>query len=159
MTTATLPREILKDSDRETVVGSLQTCLTTLIDLSLQLKQLHWNVLGDRFLSFHTQLDKIIDTSRAGADEVAERIAALGVTADGRAMTIADESRLEALTAGRQSVDESVTAAADRLLVATQCLRDSMDKIGNVDKVSEDILIEFCRALEKHLWMVQSQER
>lgn len=151
-------REILSAEKSDTTTSALQQCLTTLIDLALQLKQAHWNVVGDRFLSFHVQLDDIIASARAGSDEVAERIAALGVAADGRPDSVAEQSMLDAFPAGRHDVDDTVTLVADRLKSTVDCLRSSISQVGDVDPISEDLLIGICGGLEKHLWMVQSQE-
>lgn len=151
-------RQILEQSETDAVTTRLQQCLTTLIDLSLQLKQAHWNLLGDRFLSFHVQLDEIIATSRKGSDEVAERIAALGVAADGRPDVVSQQSKLEGFPEGRHHVDKVVTIVADRLKTTSHCLRESIAIVGDPDPISEDLLIGICAEIEKHLWMVQSQE-
>lgn len=159
MSTATASeRLVLQEDKRDKTVKPLQQCLTTLIDLALQLKQAHWNLRGDRFLSFHVQLDTIIDAVRSGSDEVAERIAALAVPADGRAQTVSSDSRLDDFPEGFQSVEDAVTMVADRLATTSECLRESIEKVGEVDPISEDLLIGICGGIEKHLWMVQSQE-
>jgi len=158
MSTIDLKHPILQDSDRETIVSELQKCLTTLIDGSLQLKQAHWNVVGERFLSFHEQLDVIIETTRAASDEVAERIATLGEPADGRAATVADHSQLDVYPEGRHRVAETVSITAQRLTQISKTLRESIATAGDVDPITEDLLISVCSKVEKHLWMVQSQE-
>jgi starvation-inducible DNA-binding protein len=149
---------VLPESTRDQTVEPLQQCLTTLIDLALQLKQAHWNLVGDHFLSFHVQLDSIIEFARAGSDEVAERIAALGIAADGRAATVDHDSKLHEFPEGKQGVEKTVTMVADRLAATSECLRASIRKLGELDPVSEDLLIGICATIEKHLWMVQSQE-
>lgn len=108
--------------DRHATIENLQQCLTTLIDLALQLKQAHWNLVGDRFLSFHVQLDTIIDSARSGSDEVAERIATLGEAADGRAATVDRDSKLDPFPEGRHSVEDVVRMVADRLAASAGCL-------------------------------------
>ena len=82
-------RDILQDETTAEVTALLQDNLTNLIDLALLMKQAHWNVVGPNFRSIHLQLDEIIDSVRAGSDEVAERIVTLGIPADGRVSTIA----------------------------------------------------------------------
>ena len=159
MATSTgLERRILEESKAGKTVERLQQCLTTLVDLALQLKQAHWNLVGDRFLSFHVQLDAIIEDARAGSDEIAERIATLGEPADGRAAIVAEDSMLDDFPAGRHGVSDSVALVADRLKSASVCLRTSIEQVGQHDPISEDLLIGTCAKLEKHLWMVQSQE-
>lgn len=82
----------LPDTDRKVVGEALQGALVDLVDLSLVAKQLHWNVVGARFRSVHLQLDEVVALARLHADTVAERAAAIGVSPDGRAKTVADTS-------------------------------------------------------------------
>lgn len=158
-TVAHQERLVLSEDQRNELVPELQSCLCTLIDLSLQLKQAHWNLLGDRFLSFHEQLDTIIETTRKASDDVAERIATLNIAADGRAATVSAHSSLSDFPEGRHHVDRAVTIVADRLANGIQRLRQSIKVAGETDPITEDLLIGISRAIEKHLWMVQSQEQ
>ncbi|MGO3320843.1 MAG: Dps family protein, partial [Microbacterium gubbeenense] len=52
--------------------------LVDLIELSLQGKQAHWNVVGPNFIGVHEMLDPEVEAIRANGNAVAERIAALG---------------------------------------------------------------------------------
>jgi starvation-inducible DNA-binding protein len=154
----TAKRSILKDEDRDTTVAALQSNLADLIDLSLQGKQAHWNLAGPHFRSVHLELDEIIATARLGSDEVAERIATLGASPDGRVGQIESESRLDPYPGGFQSVEATVTAYSDRLAKTIEGLRASIDALGEVDPVSQDLLISTSAEFEKQLWMLQSQE-
>jgi starvation-inducible DNA-binding protein len=151
-------RMVIGEQSRDDVAGHLQDCLANLIDLALQCKQAHWNLVGRRFHSFHKQLDEIVDAARNGSDEVAERIATLGLAADGRAETVHNQSGLESFPEGRIHVDHAVTLIADRLETAIQRLRAGIKATSDSDPISQDLLIGISGELEKHLWMVQSQE-
>nr|WP_192756176.1 ferritin-like domain-containing protein [Actinopolymorpha pittospori] len=65
----------------------MQPVLVDLLGLALNGKQLHWHVQGRLFLPIHQRLDKVIKDARGFADEVAERLVALGVPGDGRPPT------------------------------------------------------------------------
>ncbi len=152
-------RDILRnDNSTENVKCILQGNLATLIDLTLVLKQAHWNVVGPNFRSVHLQLDEIIVTVRAATDEIAERIVTIGEAPDGRASTVAENSRLASFEGGFHQVAATVSAIADRLKSAVDQLRDGIKELGELDPVSEDLLIGVSAQLEKHLWMVQAQE-
>jgi len=56
------------------LAASLQAVLVDLIELHLQSKQAHWNVVGHNFRDLHPQLDEIIDIARDGSDTIAERL-------------------------------------------------------------------------------------
>lgn len=154
----TFQREILQPKHRDTVARVLQETLSDLIDLSLQTKQAHWNVRGPNFRSLHLQLDEIFDTTRLAVDEIAERLAQIGVASDGNAGTVAEHSRLEPYPDGFLNVPDSVTHIADRLAQAIRGVRQGITATGEVDPITEDLLIETSAKLEEHLWMIQAQE-
>jgi starvation-inducible DNA-binding protein len=136
----------------------LQTVLVDLIDLGLQCKQAHWNVVGPQFRALHLELDEVVEDSQKWADEVAERLRALGVAADGRASVIAKRTGLESLPEGVIADKEVLIRVTDQLATVAACGRASIDRLDGTDKVSEDILIEVVEDLEKHLWMFRSQQ-
>src|ERR1700733_14541930 len=72
----------------DSLVHNLQKLLVDLIELHLQGKQAHWNLIGTNFRDLHLQLDKIVDTAREASDIVAERMRALNAVPDGRTDTI-----------------------------------------------------------------------
>ena len=63
---------------------SMQKVLVDLIELHLQGKQAHWNLLGSNFRDLHLQLDEIVDAAREFSDEIAERMRAVYLVPDGR---------------------------------------------------------------------------
>src|SRR5919201_4248603 len=74
--------------------ASLQRVLVDLIELHLQGKQAHWNVVGTNFRDLHLQLDELVDFAREASDTVAERMRALNAVPDGRSDTIAASTSL-----------------------------------------------------------------
>lgn len=161
MATATkteFKREILDNEVTAKVTEILQKNLTNLIDLALLLKQAHWNVVGQNFRSVHLQLDEIIVTVRDASDEVAERITALGIAADGRSSTVAEHSDLQSYANDFVKVDETVSRVADAMKTSIESLRSGIEKVGDLDPITEDMLIAISGPMEKHLWMIQAQE-
>jgi len=69
--------------------ANLQRVLVDLIELHLQGKQAHWNVVGTNFRDLHLQLDELVDFAREASDTVAERMRALDSVPDGRSDTVA----------------------------------------------------------------------
>jgi DNA-binding ferritin-like protein len=45
----------------------------------------------------------------------------------------------------------------DRLAQVDERLRDRIERLGEIDLVSQDVLVEVSRGLEKQLWMVRSE--
>jgi starvation-inducible DNA-binding protein len=58
----------------DSLVQNLQKVLVDLIELHLQGKQAHWNLVGTNFRDLHLQLDDIVDLAREAADTIAERM-------------------------------------------------------------------------------------
>ncbi len=93
MTTATGQRrnsaEVTGFHASPELAASLQRVLVDLIELHLQGKQAHWNVVGTNFRDLHLQLDELVDFAREASDTIAERMRALDAVPDGRSDTVA----------------------------------------------------------------------
>ncbi|MEM0925489.1 MAG: DNA starvation/stationary phase protection protein [Planctomycetota bacterium] len=155
---STFRRQILSEEQTAVVHRELQQSLTSLIDLSLVGKQLHWTVIGTVFESVHRQLDDMVDLTRSLADDIAERVATLGVAPDGRAAAVAEGSCLPSVTPGFSRAESVVASTADSLHLVIQQIRRAIAAIGAADPISEDLLIGAAAQLEKTLWMFQTQE-
>lgn len=151
-------RSVLSPEAKEKVAPLLQGALVDLIDLALQCKQAHWNLSGPNFRAVHLQLDEIIDQVRMASDDVAERLVTIGFVADGRAATVAQSSGLAAFPEGEVSVPETIALISDRLAACAKNMVERIDALGEVDPVSQDLLIGITAPIEKQLWMLQSQE-
>jgi starvation-inducible DNA-binding protein len=155
MATATQAHLPALDEHRRGAVGhELQATLVELVDLSLLGKQLHWNIYGRPFKPLHEHLDELVDSWRDISDTVAERAVALGATPDGRAATVA-ASGIEPVDAGSLDTDAATHQLVERLADVTERIRTRMDRLGEIDLVSQDVLIEALRELEKQQWMLR----
>ena len=141
--------------EREEVGNQLQATLVDLVDLSLIGKQLHWNVVGPQFRPLHLHLDELVDSWRDLSDTVAERAVALGVAPDGRAATVSAGSGIDAVDSGSLDTDTATRQLVERLEDVTERIRSRMDRLGEIDLVSQDVLIDVVRDLEKQLWMLR----
>jgi starvation-inducible DNA-binding protein len=134
----------------------LQSTLVELIDLSLQGKQTHWNVVGPTFKPVHELLDEFVDAVRQSYDDVAERMTTIGVAPDGRSTTVADKTPLPQVDEGFLGDRAVVEAMADRIDTVSDRIRKRADEIGEFDLASQDLLIEVLRGLEKYRWMFRA---
>jgi starvation-inducible DNA-binding protein len=142
---------------REEVGQQLQATLVELVDLSLLGKQLHWTVVGPLFRPLHLQLDELIDSWRELADTVAERAVAIGFYPDGQAESVAAGSPLRAVYRGELEDHVVVRELTGRVAEVAERARERMDRLGELDAATQDVLIEVVRALEKQLWMIRAQ--
>jgi starvation-inducible DNA-binding protein len=150
--TSTLP-----GAARKTTGDALQGALVDLLDLSLVAKQTHWNVIGPRFRSVHLQLDEVVATARTHADTVAERAAAIGVSPDGRAATVAKTSGIDTVTDNWVKDTEVVEILVAALGSVITRMRQRIEATEHPDPVSQDILIGITADLEKFHWMFQAE--
>lgn len=149
----------LSDDTRDKVAAELQRELTDLIDLSLLAKQAHWTVVGENFRSFHLQLDELVTAYRSWADQVAERMVTVGALPDGQSRTVAATSELPELEKEWIDSTKLVATVADRVESAAHRARAHMEALGDLDPVSEDLLIAIVTGLEEQLWMLRAQLR
>ncbi|MER7483326.1 DNA starvation/stationary phase protection protein [Streptomyces sp. NPDC126510] len=147
----------LSDASLKTVSEALQGALVDLVDLALVAKQIHWNVVGPRFRSVHLQLDEVVDTARRYSDTVAERAAALGISPDGRAATVAVGSGIGVTPEGWVDDTTAVGTLVEALGAVIARMRERVESTGEPDPVSQDIFIGITADLEKHHWMFQAE--
>jgi starvation-inducible DNA-binding protein len=132
--------------------------LVELVDLSLLGKQLHWTIVGPHFRPLHLQLDELVNSWRELADTVAERIVAIGLSPDGQSSTVARDTPVRPVE--RSALEDRVVVRelAVRLADVAERARDRMDRLGEIDAASQDVVIEVVRALEEQLWMIRVQD-
>ena len=155
-TQAHLPA-LAEPHQREDVGNQLQATLVELIELALFGKQLHWSVVGALFKSLHEQLDELVDSWRELSDVVAERAVALGYYPDGQSAAVAAGSGLARLERGALQDHAVVRELTGHLADVAERVRERMDRMGEIDAASQDVLIEVLRELEKQLWMIRVQ--
>jgi starvation-inducible DNA-binding protein len=143
--------------EREGVGEELQATLHELVDLSLIGKQLHWAVVGPLFRPLHLQLDELVDSWRELSDTVAERAVALGFVPDGQAKAVAAGSQLAAVAPTALEDHLVVRELTHRIAEVSEQVRDRMNRLGDADLASQDVLIEVVRELEKQQWMLRAQ--
>lgn len=143
----------------EQFYGNLQRVLVDLIELHLQGKQAHWNVVGTNFRDLHLQLDELVDFAREGSDTIAERIRALDGVADGRSDTVAATTSLPQFPAFEHNTTEVVDLITTRIYAATGTLREVHDAVDAEDPSTADILHQLIDGLEKLAWLIKSENR
>ena len=142
---------------RQEAGRELQATVVDLLDLALTGKQLHWSVVGRDFRSLHLQLDELVDSWHALADTVAERAVAIGTFPDGQAGAIAARSLSRPLEVGAIEDGHVVRELAHRIAEISELVRARMDRVGELDVASQDVLVGVVRALEEQQWMVRAQ--
>lgn len=146
---------LAKDNGHE-IAGLLQNRLHALNDLQLVLKHVHWNVVGPHFIAVHEMLDPQVETVRGFVDELAERIATLGGAPSGLTGELVSSRSWDDYPLFKADTHEHL-AELDK--VYTGLLEDHrsvLNKVGELDPITEDILIAQVKELELFQWFIRS---
>lgn len=154
MTAFTVPG--LSDAQGAEVAELLQKALSRYNDLHLTLKHVHWNVVGPNFIGVHEMIDPQVDLVRGYADEVAERIAALGKSPLGTPGAIINDRTWDDYSVNRDTVQGHLAALDLVYTGVVEDTRKSIERLEELDLVSQDMLIGHAGELEKFQWFVRA---
>lgn len=138
------------------VVQILQSRLVAYTDLHLTLKHVHWNVVGPNFIAVHEMLDPQVVLVRGFADEVAERIAALGSEPLGTTEALVNSDARQSYPLNRAQAQDHLVALDE---VYSQVIADSrtaLEQLEELDLVTQDMIIGHTGELEKFQWFVRA---
>ncbi len=142
--------------DSTTIVTALQDRLFAYTDLHLVLKHAHWNVVGANFIGVHEMLDPQVEAVRGFADVVAERIATLGGTPIGTPGALVAARSWDDYAIGKDTAQAHLGALD---LVYTGVIEDNrsvIERIGDLDPITEDMVIGQTGDLEQFHWFVRA---
>ena len=154
MTEFTLPG--LSDKAGREVAELLQKLLSTYNDLHLTLKHVHWNVVGPNFIGVHEMIDPQVELVRGYADDVAERIAALGASPQGTPGAILKDRTWDDYSVGRDTVQAHLAALDLVYTGVVEDARKAIEVLDDLDLVSQDLVIGQVGELEKFQWFVRA---
>jgi starvation-inducible DNA-binding protein len=150
------PGANIANDDRKRVAQELGRVLADTYTLMLKTQGFHWNVTGPRFNSLHTMFEQQYRDLFAAADEVAERIRALGEPAP------ASYRAYQTL----RSIDENDEPLDADAMVRTlsadhEALSRSAGKARKVaedagDEVSVDMMVARMTQHDKTAWMLNA---
>jgi starvation-inducible DNA-binding protein len=125
---------------------NLQAVLVDLIELHIQGKQAHWNVVGTNFRDTHLILDEIIEAARG-----------LHALPDGRSETVSATTTLAKFPGDQVDTSQVVSLVTERLDAAAKTCRDVHDAVDEADPTTADILHKVIETLEKYAWLVSAE--
>jgi starvation-inducible DNA-binding protein len=152
MTQFTIPG--LTDKQGVRLAELLQKQLSTYNDLHLTLKHVHWNVVGPNFIGVHEMIDPQVEAVRA--DDVAERIAALGASPQGPPGAIVRDRSWDDYSVGRDCVQAHLAAVDLVYTGVIEDIRRYIEETEELDPVTQDLLIDQAGQLEKFQLFVRA---
>lgn len=146
-----------KSNSTTAMAKQLALVLSDTYVLAVKTHGYHWNVMGPNFGPLHAFFGEQYDALTDAADEIAERIRALGMMPDGSMEsflqnTVIKEAGTKPLSANAMLKDllESHKALRERLIEAED-LADDID-----DVVTQDMMVGRIAAHDKTMWMIRS---
>ncbi|MGE0719037.1 MAG: DNA starvation/stationary phase protection protein Dps [Alphaproteobacteria bacterium] len=139
---------------REQAAQLLNARLADAVDLKLQAKQAHWNVKGAGFIALHELFDGVAGRIDAQADDIAERITALGGVAEGTLQAVAGRTTLPAYPSGAADHVARLADALARYGKEARAAIDAATEIG--DAGTADLFTGISRAVDKDLWFLEA---
>jgi starvation-inducible DNA-binding protein len=146
----------LSDEQSVSIISILQERLAALLDLQLTLKHIHWNVVGVNFISVHEFLDPQVDAVRKMSDAVAERIATLGGEPLGTPGAIMRFRTWDDYALNREPTVRHLSALDAVYTGVVGDHRTAMTQLGELDPVTQDLIIGHVAELEQFQWFVRA---
>lgn len=134
----------------------LQSCLHNLNDLHLTLKHAHWNVVGPKFIGVHEMFDPQVDGVREMTDTVAERMATMGVPPVGTPGALVADRNWDDYPIGLAQASEHLGALDIAYSRVIENHRRVLDIAGDIDPITEDMLIGQTGEMEQYQWFVRA---
>lgn len=146
----------LSVEDGRTIAAILQQRLNALNDLALTLKHIHWNVTGPHFIAVHEMIDPQVDAVRAMVDQIAERIATLGVAPVGTPGALVQDRSWDDYSIGRAGAIEHLGALDEVYVGVVTDHREAATATEDLDTVTNDMLVGHLHELELFHWFVRA---
>ena len=144
--------------EKSRTITELKNCLADTYTLLLKTHNYHWNVTGPNFYSLHTLFEGQYNEMFAAADELAERIRALGEKAPG---SFSEFLNLSNLVEADNSLDAD--AMIEDLYNSNELVIETFIKLRNTadaeeDIETEDMAITRIKVHQKNAWMLNSSK-
>ncbi|GHF94416.1 DNA starvation/stationary phase protection protein Dps [Thalassotalea marina] len=137
-------------------ISILENRMVALLDLQLTLKHIHWNVVGPNFIGVHEMLDPQVEVVREMTDTIAERIATLGGVPVGTPAAIVERRTWDDYGVGKALVSDHL-GALNRVYDGVNAdHRQAIEKLSDIDPVSEDMIVSQLADLEQFQWFVRA---
>lgn len=146
----------IERNDREALAHHLSKALADTYMLSVKTQSFHWNVAGPLFYSLHKMTEDQYEDLFQAADEIAERIRAVGFPAPGSFGQFMDLSSLKE-EQGVPGAEDMIRQLAEDNEKVARVMRLAVDEAEKVDDVkTADMLTERLGQHEENVWMLRA---
>ncbi|SPJ25135.1 Dps family protein [Palleronia abyssalis] len=141
------------------IATALNQALAETVVTTMLAQNYHWNVTGMAFGPLHALFQEIYEDHFTGQDDLAERVRAIGETAEGKLATHLDRSKVK--EGDEHAEDKEMIrhlAEAQETIGATLAGLSEI-AAGHGDVRTEDLAIERGRIHDKFAWMLRAHLR
>jgi starvation-inducible DNA-binding protein len=151
----------IPSAQREALTTFLNLQLANTTKAALAVRFIHWNVKGEGFLPAHRLFDEIYSSMNDTVDTVAERITALGGTAEGSFESIYETAILDIPEANPSlDVHDQTKAVLSITSQLSNTFREGIKICDRYDDlISQEICIEVARGLDKFIYFLEASLR
>jgi len=147
----------LGEQARTSVAQGLGAVLASSFALALKTQNFHWNVTGPRFHGLHNMFEEQYTDLYEATDDIAERIRALGHTAQGGLSAFASQSTVEDAPEAAPEAAEMVATLANDHQSLAKLIRGQISGAAEAgDEVTVGLLTDRLGVHEKTAWMLRS---
>ncbi|MFD1643796.1 DNA starvation/stationary phase protection protein DpsA [Halohasta litorea] len=141
----------LDEKKAEQIIDALNTDLADAYVLYHQLHKHHWNVEGAEFHDIHVFLQEVYEDVEAAADEIAERLQALGGVPHASMTTLAENATVEAEDEDVYDIRTSLSNDLEMMGNMIESIRQHIELVENLgDYATGHMLREQLETLEEH---------
>ena len=146
----------LHKEHRRKLAGHLSQVLADSMMLMIKTQVYHWNVVGPLFKPIHDLTEEQYNDLFAAADEIAERIRALGFPAPVSFTDLIPKTNLLE-ESGMRSAHDMLAQLVDDHEKIVRNIRESAELAEEFnDFVTHDLLVERMAVHEKAIWMLRA---
>ncbi|MEZ5930986.1 MAG: DNA starvation/stationary phase protection protein [Alphaproteobacteria bacterium] len=142
--------------NRKVMVNGLSGLLADTFVLLIKTQGYHWNVVGPLFVSIHELTERQYQNLFEAADEIAERIRALGYPAPGSMNAMIPLTGIQE-DVGHPTAEQMIDNLVRDHEIVVQRLRATTEAADEMhDQVTADLLTERMAFHEQAIWMLRA---
>lgn len=142
--------------NRKKSIEALSESLASVFDLYANLKTAHWNIKGAFFISLHKLFDDLAAGVLDFGDQFAERITALGGTADGRLEPSEEKSILSKFQFSPFDAYSYLSQLSQQFAELSKHLQDKSKLLNSTDPTTANFYLEVAMQMDKYLYFLES---
>jgi starvation-inducible DNA-binding protein len=149
----------LEDDRDDALIEVLNINLANALELRARAKQAHWNAKGREFYGLHQMFDRFCGDLDAIADELGERVMALGGLAAGTVPQIMASTTLPTYPADARLADDHLAALISSYRAAKRQAHKGLDLAQERgDAVSADILTGLLQLIDEQKSFIDAMQ-